>query len=212
VAILRKARKFVTDNKSHALGKYKPLHQAIAKARIPLHAGVIDLDNLDLLIEQSVIGTGKFGARIMPAHVPLTPASLATQRKIRATGKPGGMAEEVDFLLKEGWARDVATYDLGQHHSRPGKLASHIRPFGRKKAPSKPIGNYNPDTLYPKGNMMSPTGPADSKKRGHGGKLAAVGAVAATAGAAYLYKKRQVAKKKKKPTREAANRLLRRTG
>jgi len=206
VAILRKARKFITDNKSHPLGKHRPLHQAIAKARIPLHAGVITTDNLNSLIEQSVIGTGKFGTRLMPAHVPLTPASLAVQRKIRATGRPGGMSEAVDFLIKEGWMRSVASYNVGQHHSRPGKLASHIRPFGRKKTPSKPLGLHNPATFYPKGNPMSPTG-SDPRKH-HSEILAAAGAIAASAGGAYLFKKRQQAKKKKKPVHEAADKIL----
>ncbi len=52
VATMKHVRKFLTNNKSHAWGKSKRLHQAISKVNIPLHAGVITRDNLiDAIIE-----------------------------------------------------------------------------------------------------------------------------------------------------------------
>jgi hypothetical protein len=164
--------------------------------------------------------------KIAMAHLKEVPDYYTRLAKMEKEGKRAAnkpVSEAVEQL--DEFFKDVMTYNIARHHPSFGRRASHMRPASsKKKETTPPMGRYNPDTFYPKNNMMSPINVRDTDSRAkprsyygdgkkrYGGKVIVGGTLAATAGAAYLYKKRQQAKRQKqKQVQEAADRILYRT-
>ena len=72
---------------------------------------------------------------------------------------------EAKKKLKEGYIKDVLTYDVSQHHPRPGRRAKHMRPAGSSRsASSPPLGRHDPKKFYPTATSSAARKPGSAPK------------------------------------------------